>query len=211
MICISLTSFITSKQIRLNDKLIASRIYVSKNEVSTFPNCLIFNASPIIVAILRQELLGAGEVAEEDRWLADEFDVLEADNDGVTGAKIMVPFILRSKEEAHTSFKSKQKRSNNELTLELGSPVLKLNGVTVPSICTGCKRVTELGGRVCPDFVPNNLSCLKTGLITNDTSKLLLNDKGELEYAESDAETTPDEAIDGEQLENSTGGGTAGA
>ena len=187
MICISLTSFITSKQLRLNDTMIASRIYVNDEDVPTFPNRLVFNLS----TEKRDELLVQINPTEDecDAWINEEFANL-----GDT-PKIIVPFILRTHDEAHTSFKNKRKRTNNEINISSGDPVLFLGGIEVPSLCIGCARKLELAGRVCPDFVANSLTCLKTGLITSKSMVLSLNEQGELAYGDS---TASDEASDNE-------------
>lgn len=172
---------------RINDNYVAARLYLNNEDVNTFPNRLIFSTT----AAKAQELLTELAPTAEETWINEEIAAL-----GET-PKIIVPFILRTQEEAHTSFKARRQRGR-EFDFACGAPVLVLGGNVVPSLCHGCPRSIELRGARCPDYVEGNLTCLKTGMLTLERRAFLLNEKGELEYV------TSDEATGAESVEDTT-------
>lgn len=182
MLCLSLTSFINCKQLRLNENYVGSRIYVGNEEASTFPNRLVFKTTrKRITKLIQEEIDPDGRIP----WVQEELSKIQKEQ------YITVPFIIRTQDEAHTSFKKDiaDRHRKREFNFGCGLPTLVINSMVVPNLCSGCSRSLTLKGKKCPDYVEDSYSCLKAGMITLERSAFYLTDKGELSYAISNGDS----------------------
>lgn len=174
MICINITAGSDNcKNLILNDKIQASRLYLSTEDITSFPNRLVFDVNLEAFNLLSDEL-------SSEPWMVSELAQLRS---GSGYGYLIVPFALRVHSEVYTSFHSRQRRAASGINLDLGEPYVFIGGNSVSSICVKCARQEELKGRLCPDFVPGSLQCFKSprfALESMDT--FYLSEKGELVY-----------------------------
>lgn len=178
MLCVSITDAMSQKLILINNKLSVSRVYISDEDINSFPNRIVVVVSADICRPLLAEV--ESELTEADVELLAEvarlcsFDTL----------KLVVPVALRVQDEAFTSFLQREKASNRpSLPINSDDYHIFLKGREVPRICVACARQAELKGNPCPDYAPNSFNCLKTSnfkLEAMDT--FYINEKGDLMY-----------------------------
>ena len=187
MLCIRLNNYIGAEAMKINENFVASRLYLSNTDTDTFPNRLVFQTTQAKA----QELLREINPGEGEEWITEEIGALGDE------PYLVLPFILRTMENAHTTFKQAT-GVRNAFEFGCGNPVLIINHAVVPSLCAGCPRSLTLGGAVCPDYVEGSLSCLKAGMITLERNAFALNERGELMYVTSNEENRGEELGSGE-------------
>ena len=191
MLCVRLSNYVGAKALKINENFVASRLYLNRTDIETFPNRLVFRTTQAKV----QEFLQEISPDEGEEWITEEIVALGE------VPFIVLPFILRTQDSAHTTFK--QSTGTRE-AFEFGccNPVLIINHNTVPTLCSGCPRSIELHGAVCPDYVEGSLSCLKVGMLTLERNVFALNERGELMYVTSNEENRGEELGSGENTAN---------
>lgn len=197
MFCINTTSML-SKPIYLTNELLANRVYVGTEDVPSFPNRLVFTATPEQVAPLFSQLRGI-----EDAWVREELGELHSKN-----VVLVVPFALRVEEEVYTNFRLRRERSTiGALELNLGAPTIFMRGVPMHTICSGCAKQATLKGRLCPDYVEGSFACFKTSHFNlNSLEAFGINDKGELVF-----NVAPESDAPGERVATDAGTSSIGA
>ena len=149
MICLSTTSFIQPKEIRLNE-FSCYRVYLSENDLTQFKHRLIF------------ELL---ENASEA--LKTEINAVEAEAAELDRARFaVIPFIVRRGENPHLTFRERAlRRGASAFILPVKQQYsIAVNGNVLPDLCPACPRYVE--GRVCLDKRTNPLACIDSGLFS---------------------------------------------